>query len=60
MDLAVFDNDWDPLKMEEYLDEIMNNQHYSVEIKVPVISLRDNINLKDTIGLIERQLEEKN
>ena len=58
-DLAVFDNDWEPLKMEEYIDEIMNNQHYSVEIKAPVISIRDNINLKDTISLIERQLEEQ-
>ena len=45
--------------MEEYLDKIMNIQHYSVEIKAPVISIRDNINLKDTIGLIERQLEEQ-
>ena len=41
--------------MEEYLDEIMNNQNFSA----PVISIRDDINLKDTIDLLERQLEDQ-
>ena len=50
---TIFDTDWKPLEMELYLDEIKNNQHYSVEIKVLVISMRDNLNLKDTINLSE-------
>ena len=37
----------------------MNNKHYSIEIKVPVISKRDNINIKDTINLIKRKEEEQ-
>ena len=58
-DLVVFDEDWAPLKIDSYLQEIMSNQHYSIEIKTPVISMRDNIDLKETIALIERQIEEK-
>ena len=37
----------------------MDNSAYSIEIKAPVISARDNINIKDTINLLERQLEEQ-
>ena len=54
-----FDQDWRPLEMDKFLEEIMDNSSYSIEIKAPVISARDNINIKDTINLLERQLEEQ-
>ena len=37
----------------------MDSSSYSIEIKAPVISTRDNINIKDTIKLLERQIEEQ-
>ena len=45
-----------PLEMEKFLEEIMDNSLYSIEIKAPVISARDNINIKYTIKLLEKQL----
>ena len=37
----------------------MENQNYCIDIKAPVISKRDNIDIKDTVALLERQLTEK-
>ena len=45
--------------MPNLLDEIMNDHHSSIHLKVPILSSRDNIDLKDTIALLERQLKEK-
>ena len=45
--------------MEDYLQDIIKDTSYSINIKAPVLSRRDNINIKDTISLLERQLKEK-
>ena len=37
----------------------MEDQNSSININVPVISKRDNIDIKDTIALLERHLKEK-
>ena len=58
-DLVIFYSDWRPLQMEDYLEDIMKDTSYSINIKAPVLSRRDNINIKDTISLLERQLKEK-
>ena len=39
--------------------KIMEDQSYCIHIKAPVITRRDNIDIKDTINLLERQLIEK-
>merc|ERR1712240_454092 len=58
-ELVVFDTEWMPLQMESYLEKIMEDQSYCIHIKAPVITRRDNIDIKDTINLLERQLIEK-
>ena len=58
-ELVVFDTEWMPLEMESYLEKIMEDQNYCIHIKVPVITRRDNIDLKETINLLERQITEK-
>ena len=37
----------------------MKDTNYSINIKAPVLSRRNNIDIKDTISLLERQLKEK-
>ena len=37
----------------------MEDQNYCIHIKAPVITRRDNIDLKETIDLLERQITEK-
>ena len=54
-----FDEEWSPLEMEKFLGDIMDDSTYSIEIKAPVISSRDNLDIKDTIKLLERQIEEQ-
>ena len=58
-DYVAFDTEWRPLEMESYLQEIIESETCSVQIKAPVISSSDKINLKYTIKLIERK-EDKN
>ena len=58
-DLVIFDTEWRLLQMESYLEEIMGNQNYSINIKAPVLSRRDKIDIKDTIALLKRKLTEK-
>ena len=58
-ELVVFDTEWIPLQMESYLEKIMEDQNYCINITAPVISKIDNIDIKDTIALLERQLTEK-
>ena len=57
-DYVSFNTDWRPLEIESYLKEVMESETSSIEIKAPVISSQDNIDLKETIKLIERQNEE--
>ena len=57
-DYVAFDTEWKPIEMESYIQEIIESETCSVQIKAPVISARDKINLKDTIKLIERKDEE--
>ena len=45
--------------MEDYLEDIMKDTSYSINIKAPVLSRRDNIDIKDTKSLLEIQLKEK-
>ena len=45
--------------METYLEKLMEDQSYSIHIKAPVITRRDNIDIKETINLLERQITEK-
>ena len=58
-ELVVFDTEWMPLQMETYLEKLMEDQSYSIHIKAPVITRRDNIDIKETINLLERQITEK-
>ena len=57
--LVVFDTEWMPLQMESYLKKIMEDQNYCINIKAPVITRRDNIDVKGTVALLGRQLTEK-
>ena len=50
--LVVFDTEWMPLQIESYLEKIMEDQNYCIHIRAPVITRRDNIDLKDTIALL--------
>ena len=59
IDLVIFHSDWRPLQMEDYLEDIMKDKSYSIKVKASVLSRRDNIDIKDTISLLERQLKEK-
>ena len=45
--------------MNEFLDDILKDQNYSINITSPVITRRDNLEIQDTIALIERQIQEK-
>ena len=58
-ELVLFDQEWQPLKMNEFLDDILKDQNYSINITSPVITRRDNLEIQDTIALIGRQNQEK-
>ena len=58
-DLVLFDQEWSPLKMNEFLDDILKDQSLSINITAPVITRRDNLEIQDTVALIERQIQEK-
>ena len=45
--------------MYKFLENILKDQNYSINITAPVITRRDNLDIKDTIALIERQIQEK-
>ena len=57
--LVLFDQEWQPLKMNKFLDDILKDQNYSINITSPVITRRDNLDIQDTIALIECQIQEK-
>ena len=58
-DLVLFDQEWSPLKMDEFLDDILKDQSLSINITSPVITRRDNLEIQDTVALIEHQIQEK-
>ena len=58
-DLVLFDQEWSPLRLNEYLDNILMDQSLSINITAPVITRRDNLEIQDTVALIERQIKEK-
>ena len=45
--------------MDTYLNDILKDQNFSINITAPVITRRDNLDIKDTNALIERQIQEK-
>ena len=45
--------------MDKFLDDILKDQNYSININSPVITRRDNLDIQDTIALIECQIQEK-
>ena len=45
--------------MNEFLDDILKDQSLSINITAPVITRRDNLEIQDTVALIERQIQEK-
>ena len=45
--------------MDTYLNDILKDQNYSINITAPVITRRHNLDIKDTIALIEWQIQEK-
>ena len=47
------------MQIEDYLEDIIKDTSYSINIKAPVLSRRDIIDIKDTISLLERQHKEK-
>ena len=58
-ELVLFDQEWQPLKMNEFLDDILKDQNYSINITSPVITRRANLEIQDTVALIECQIQEK-
>ena len=57
--LVLFYQEWQPLQIDKFLDDIIKDQNYSINITAPVITRRDNLDIKDTIALIEHQIQEK-
>ena len=45
--------------MDTYLNDILKDQNYSINITAPVITRRDNLDIKDTIALITGQIQEQ-
>ena len=44
--------------MDAYLSDILKDKNYSINITSPVITRRDNLDIKDTIALIKRKIQE--
>lgn len=43
--------------MDTYLNYILQDQNYSINKTAPVVIRRDNIDIKDTIALIEQKIQ---
>ena len=54
-DFVSFDPDWTPMKMNKLMNNVMTDDNLSIHISTPVISSRDNVNLKSIIELIENE-----
>ena len=48
------------MRMNTLMDEVMKDNTLGLEILTPVISSRDNINLKSPLQLIEQENKKKN
>ena len=51
-DFVSFDPDWSPMKMNTLMEEVMADDTLGLHISTPVISSRDNVDLKSIIQLI--------
>ena len=59
-DFVTFDPDWSPMKMTKLMDKVMTDDTLALQISTPVISSRDNVDLKSIFQLIERETKKKN
>merc|ERR1712002_486391 len=59
-DFVSFDPDWTPMKMTTLMEEVMKDDILAVQICTPVISSRDNVDLKSIFELIEKETTDKN
>ena len=54
-DFVSFDPDWTPMKMNKLMNNVMTDDNLAIHISTPVISSRDNVDLKSIIELIENK-----
>ena len=54
-DFVSFDPDWTPMKMNKLMNNVMTDDNLAIQILTPVISSRDNVDLKSIIELIENK-----
>ena len=54
-DVVSFDPDWTPMKMNKLMNNVMTDDNLAIHISTPVISSRDNVDLKSIIELIENK-----
>jgi len=54
-DFVSFDPDWTPMKMNKLMNNVMTDDNLAIYISTPVISSRDNVDLKSIIELIENE-----
>ena len=52
-DFVSFDKDWEPMKMNELMGNVMQDDDLAIHISSSVVSSRDNIDLRHIIKLIE-------
>ena len=55
-----FDPNWSPMKMSELMGNVMADDTLPIHISSPVISSRDNVDLKSIIKLIEDESDKHN
>ena len=58
-DFVSFDPEWSPMKMSKLMEEVMTDDTLGIYISTPVISSRDNVDLKSIIQLIENETDKK-
>ena len=58
-DFVSFDPEWSPMKTSKLMEDIMTDDTLGIHISTPVISSRDNVDLKSIIQLIENETDKK-
>ena len=58
-DFVAFDPDWSPMRMNTLMDEVMTDNTLGLHISTPVISSRNNVDLKSIFKLIEQETKRK-
>ena len=58
-DFVSFNPDWSPMKMSTLMEEVMADDTLGLHISTPVISSRDNVDLKSLIQLKEQETNNK-